>query len=150
MLHISYNDFMVDVVTKRKLPEYLEMAITSRTAISRPYSSLSQEQWRALAEHVYEDEIPRSSGGRGFLPRGQMNSWRDCGVKALLRVITYNAVENGHTEETVPHFQKAKELLERLPYRPMDIERSIGPFFDGFPEFLREAYREEFIEESFG
>ncbi len=114
-----------------QLPWYVKRAITSKTVLTAPFNLLNQDQWRQLAEHVYEDELPReryalcilrdvgapcphpNGGVPGALPKGA--SYRGTGRYWTLRGILYEATEkHGGVEELVPHHSVARVVYDKL------------------------------------
>ncbi|UCG95870.1 MAG: hypothetical protein JSV92_02375 [archaeon] len=75
-----------------KLPKYVEKTITSPTAKSGNYGLLSENQWRDLANHIYNDEKELNRRGKTYLPRGNMNAHRKHGKKSVLDGLLYDAV----------------------------------------------------------
>lgn len=95
-----------------KLPRYIERAITSPISRKLPYSWLTEEQWRDMAEHVYNDEIIVDKAMiESFLPRGTQYQFGRSIRKTLFGLL-YSAIE-GHKgrADVVPHYKEAEKIF---------------------------------------
>lgn len=101
---------------KTLLPKYIQKAITSKTAKSSIYKVLSEEQWKDLARHIYDDELIINFGGT-FFPRGNLWSYGKHGVKSTLDGLLVDAVpEHAGVEKYIPHFDKVRSVFNAATF----------------------------------
>lgn len=98
------------------LPKYIEKAITSKTAKSSIYKVLSEEQWRDLARHIYDDELIVNFGGT-FFPRGNSWAYGKHGIKSTLDGLLTDAISKHQgVEKYIPHLNKVRSVFNAATF----------------------------------
>lgn len=100
---------------KTQLPQYVQRAITSRTAQTEEYARLTLDQWQDLADYLYSHQfIPNRSIGRTVLSKGFL-SQTNRGIKKTLDALLSDAVvEHSSVASKVPHYRKVAELYKSV------------------------------------
>lgn len=119
---------MINNMPEVELPKYVERAITSRLAQTEPYSWLSPEQWRDLAEHMYRDEVVKvEETGVTFLQRGTQNAYGHGKQKTLNGILDSAVVDHRGVTNRVPHYKSAQRLHELV-----NATAELRPYVKGF------------------
>ncbi len=104
---------MMNQIQEVEIPGYVERAITSGLAQMEPYSLLSPEQWRDLAEHVYRDEVFSVEGTDvTFLQRGTQNAYGHGRRQTLNGILDSAVCDHSGVINKVPHYETAQRLYE--------------------------------------
>ncbi len=98
----------------RELPKYIQKAIASPTSSTAPYNLLNREQWRALAEHIYDGDMLGLRSA--YYPESLFEKAHPT-VKRVLDEIVFRSTERAHQyacKGKIPHLSEAKIVRRRL------------------------------------
>ena len=97
------------------LPDYLERALADGVLPKAPYNLLTPEEWRDLAEHVFNDQISPLCCPRTFFPRNNLPENRTLSPQTSIDRLLHDTVV-GHSGaiDLVPHYQKIVEVYQKL------------------------------------